>query len=198
MLFRSLDVVPHVFGQFKVDVNLDTNGPYLVYCYVVNRGGVNSRYYNNRWVEGEPATERVDTAVDFNWGEGLVTSDASDFASAQYDGYLMVPQAANYTFYVTADDGAKMWIDDELVLSQDLPGSWETRTFLLAGTRLYHVQLLFYERTGDARMRLEWSNDQGLNRTVVPMEYLYHTRQVLARYPKNLMVADHPDRKSVV
>lgn len=113
------------------------------------------RYYNNRWVEGTPAVVGTDISIDFNWGEGLVTPDAADFASAQFDAYLRVPQGANYTFYLTADDGAKLWLDDELLLSQDAPGQWQTRPLLLAGTRLYHVQVMFYERTGFARCRCD-------------------------------------------
>ena len=90
-----------------------------------------------------------------------MTADSSDYASAQFDGYLQVPTAANYTFYITCDDGANLWIDDELVLSQATAGQYETRPILLTGSRLYHLQVMYYERTGFARMRLEWASDQG-------------------------------------
>lgn len=111
------------------------------------------------WIS--PPFRQVDTAIDFNWAEGLVTADSSDYASAQFDGYLQLPTAANYTFYITCDDGANLWIDDELVLSQATAGQYETRPILLTGSRLYHLQVMYYERTGFARMRLEWASDQG-------------------------------------
>ena len=123
-----------------MNLKLDTTGLHKVYCYALNKGGINARYFNNRWVEGVPAISQVDTAIDFNWGEGLVTAESSDYASAQFDGYLQVLTPANYTFYITADDGAKMWMDDELILSQDEAGQVQTRPILLTGDRLYHIQ----------------------------------------------------------
>ena len=103
-----------------------------------------------------------------------MTADSSDYASAQFDGYLQVPTAANYTFYITCDDGANLWIDDELVLSQATAGQYETRPILLTGSRLYHLQVMYYERTGFARMRLEWASDQGfLDLQKVTLKYFF-------------------------
>ncbi|CAK0843458.1 unnamed protein product [Prorocentrum cordatum] len=123
-----LDIMPvTTTGLFELDMNFPVTGDYLMDCYVANRGGVNARYFNNRWVEGDPAIVRTDASVDFNWGQGLVTAEASDFVSAQHSAFLKVPEAANYTFYVTVDDGAKLWLDDELVLSRDEAGEWSTQ-----------------------------------------------------------------------
>ena len=143
-------------------------------------------------MEGVPAISQVDTAIDFNWGEGLVTAESSDYASAQFDGYLQVPTAANYTFYVTADDGAKMWLDDELIMSQDEAGQFQTRPILLTGDRLYHVQVMYYERTGFARMRLEWSSDQGVAREVIGKDNWFHSRSRLGLFPQTVLVYDKP------
>ncbi|CAK9072978.1 unnamed protein product [Durusdinium trenchii] len=171
-----LDAVRYAPGLFRVNLKLETTGVHKVNCYALNKGGINARYFNNRWVEGVPAISQVDTAIDFNWGEGLVTADSSDYASAQFDGYLQVPTAANYTFYITCDDGANLWIDDELVLSQASAGQFQTRPILLTGARLYHLQVMYYERTGFARMRLEWSSDQGLVREVIGKDSWFHSR----------------------
>ncbi|CAJ1335093.1 unnamed protein product [Effrenium voratum] len=188
-----LDVVRYAPGLFRVNLRLETSGLHQVSCYALNKGGINARYFNNRWVEGVPAISQVDTAIDFNWGEGLVTADSSDYASAQFDGYLQVPTAANYTFYITADDGAKMWLDDELILSQDTAGQYQTlRPIELSGSRLYHVQVMYYERTGFARMRLEWSSDQGLLREVIAQDSWFHSRSRLGLFPQSVLVYDKP------
>ncbi|CAE6952852.1 Ttn [Symbiodinium sp. KB8] len=187
-----LDIVRHGAGLFRVNLKLDTTGLHKVYCYALNKGGINARYFNNRWVEGVPAISQVDTAIDFNWGEGLVTAESSDYASAQFDGYLQVLTPANYTFYITADDGAKMWMDDELILSQDEAGQFQTRPILLTGDRLYHIQVMYYERTGFARMRLEWSSDQGLVREVIGKDSWFHSRSRLGLFPQQVLVYDKP------
>lgn len=189
-----LDAVRYAPGLFRVNLKLDTTGVHKVSCYALNKGGINARYFNNRWVEGVPAISQVDTAIDFNWGNGLVTADSSDYASAQFDGYLQVPLAANYTFYITCDDGANLWIDDELVLSQASAGQFETRPILLTGSRLYHLQVMYYERTGFARMRLEWASDQGLLREVIGQDSWYHSRSLLGLFPQTVLVYDKPGR----
>ncbi|CAL1153338.1 unnamed protein product [Cladocopium goreaui] len=188
----ALDTVRTAPGLFRVNLRLDTTGVHKVNCYALNKGGINARYFNNRWVEGVPAISQVDTAIDFNWAEGLVTADSSDYASAQFDGYLQVPTAANYTFYITCDDGANLWIDDELVLSQATAGQYETRPILLTGSRLYHLQVMYYERTGFARMRLEWASDQGLVREVIGKDSWYHSRSLLGLFPQTVLVFDKP------
>ena len=188
----ALDTVRTAPGLFRVNLRLDSTGVHKVNCYALNRGGINARYFNNRWVEGVPAISQVDTAIDFNWAEGLVTADSSDYASAQFDGYLQVPVAANYTFYITCDDGANLWIDDELVLSQATAGQYETRPILLTGARLYHLQVMYYERTGFARMRLEWASDQGLVRQVIGKDSWYHSRSLLGLFPQTVLVFDKP------
>ncbi|CAK9003288.1 Titin (Connectin), partial [Durusdinium trenchii] len=187
-----LDAVRYAPGLFRVNLKLETTGVHKVNCYALNKGGINARYFNNRWVEGVPAISQVDTAIDFNWGEGLVTADSSDYASAQFDGYLQVPTAANYTFYITCDDGANLWIDDELVLSQASAGQFQTRPILLTGARLYHLQVMYYERTGFARMRLEWSSDQGLVREVIGKDSWFHSRSLLGLFPQTVLVYDKP------
>ena len=188
----ALDTVRTAPGLFRVNLRLDSTGVHKVNCYALNRGGINARYFNNRWVEGVPAISQVDTAIDFNWAEGLVTADSSDYASAQFDGYLQVPVGANYTFYITCDDGANLWIDDELVLSQATAGQYETRPILLTGSRLYHLQVMYYERTGFARMRLEWASDQGLVRQVIGKDSWYHSRSLLGLFPQTVLVFDKP------
>ena len=107
---------------------------------VVRRGGLNARYYNNRWLQGKPSVARVDRSINFHWGDGLVSADAADFVSAQYDGYLRAGEPANYTFHVTVDDGVKLWLDDVLLLSRDAPGAFSSEPVPLALTYLIHEE----------------------------------------------------------
>lgn len=55
----ALDTVRTAPGLFRVNLRLDTTGVHKVKCYALNKGGINARYFNNRWVEGVPAISQV-------------------------------------------------------------------------------------------------------------------------------------------
>jgi len=55
----ALDTVRTAPGLFRVNLRLDTTGVHKVNCYALNKGGINARYFNNRWVEGVPAISQV-------------------------------------------------------------------------------------------------------------------------------------------
>ncbi|MFQ5924339.1 MAG: NBR1-Ig-like domain-containing protein, partial [Anaerolineales bacterium] len=80
-------------------------------------------YYDNRKLEGDPALIRNDTEIDFDWklkgpGSGL---PADDF-SAQWSRELRF-NAGTYRFSVSVDDGARLWVDDRLVIDEWHDGS---------------------------------------------------------------------------
>ena len=54
------------------------------------------------------------------------------------------------------------------------------------------AQVMYYERTGFARMRLEWSSDQGLVREVIGQDSWFHSRSRLGLFPQTVLVYDKP------
>jgi len=63
------------------------------------------------------AFNRVDTAIDFNWGinapEAVIPSDNY---SVRWSGKIQPQYTENYNFYLNADDGVRLWIDGEVVI----------------------------------------------------------------------------------
>jgi hypothetical protein len=114
-------------------------------------------YWPNRDLSGRSTLVRNDAAVDFNWGRGAPAASvpADNFAvrwtrAADFD-------AATYRFHVLVDDGARLWVDDQLILDAWRDGSVRelTRDYALARAK-HSLRLEFYEHTGDARIRLWW------------------------------------------
>ena len=81
---------------------------------MVKQGGINGRYYNNLWMQGNASALTIDSQLNFNWGSGLVSGEAADMVSANWDGYLSIPVDGYYTFYLTFDNSAKFWLDEVL------------------------------------------------------------------------------------
>ncbi len=114
-------------------------------------------YFANQTLNGNPVLTRNDTDINFDWGNGtpdpLVPSDhfsarwtrTSDFA------------AGDYEFTATADDGIRLYVDNQLVLDKWIDQSTTTykvtRT-LSAGPHTLKVE--YYENTGGAVAKLSY------------------------------------------
>ena len=113
--------------------------------------------------------------MDFNWAEGSPANiiPADNFA-ARWIG-LIEPQFSElYAFHVISDDGARLWVDGVKIVD-----AWSDRaatkvtgkTYLKAGHK-YLIKLEFYERTGQAMLKLLWSSPS-TPKEIIPTSQLY-------------------------
>jgi mono/diheme cytochrome c family protein len=76
-------------------------------------------YYEGNW----------DNLPDFDKLKPVATGQASDFdltvarrvndMALRFTGYLRIDKDGEYRFYLTSDDGSKLWIDDQLAIAND-------------------------------------------------------------------------------
>lgn len=140
--------------------------------------GLTGQYYDTATF-ATLKTTRTDAVVDFNWGTAIPSGTAitnADTFSVAWSGQLEPEFSENYTFYVTADDGAQLWVDDKLVAARSFFQSSEMRAQvrLSAGQRV-NVRLEYVEQTGNASVRLEWSCASRA-REVIPSARLFPAR----------------------
>ncbi|GLE03449.1 hypothetical protein PINS_up012351 [Pythium insidiosum] len=144
--------------------------------------GLQAAYFSNRWLYGSPDVERVDPRLDFDW-PSLITPSSQDFVSARWTGYVKPAFSEDYVFYVRVNDGARLWIQDTLVLDafeNEVPtgGGVKTMEFasnattLVAG-RLTPIVLEYRELTGYAALTLLWAS-RSQDKSVVPSERLFY------------------------
>ncbi len=101
------------------------------------------------------------------WDKGAMLRDGW---SARWSGELSVDRQADYTFYLTTDDGARLTVDGDVVVDAWVPRpptTSEVTVSLAAGRHRLVVE--FFEAGGGAVARLEWSAE-GLERQVVPAD----------------------------
>lgn len=113
-------------------------------------------YFANRKLEGSPALIRNDEEIDFNWKSAASAAGlpADDF-SARWTREMKF-SAATYRFSVRVDDGARLWVDDRLVIDEWEDGADRTLSVVLALSKGRHdLKLEFYERSGAARIHLD-------------------------------------------
>lgn len=139
-------------------------------------GPFRGEYYNNTTLSGAPVLVRDDHTVNFDWGAGSPGPGVnSDNFSVRWTAFVHF-DAATYTFRVTTDDGARLWVDDQLIIDQWQPQVATTHTaskYLSAG---YHsIRLEYYEGQGNAVIRLAWDTGGGGPITEWQGEYYNNT-----------------------
>ncbi|MBQ0937933.1 hypothetical protein KAK11_21605, partial [Ideonella paludis] len=149
--------------------------------------GLTGNYYNTADLTGAVAMSRLDGPVDFDWGAGSPgTGVNADYFSVRWTGHVLVPTTGWYTFQTQSDDGVRLWVNGQQVISNwTLHGPTDDNSapvYLKAGAR-YPIEMNMYEAGGGAVARLRWKrpldtafvaipngdNTQGLYPDAVPV-----------------------------
>jgi len=122
---------------------------------------------------------RIDPVLDFNWGLDAPAPEVqADTFSVRWTGRLRPQFSEDYTFFVTADDGIRLWVGGELLVDQwrDQAPTTYSATKALVGGRDYALRMDFYENGFGAVARLEWeSPSQSIE--VIPPERMLPPNQ---------------------
>ncbi len=162
--------------------------PFLLTCLVLlvstlaafSQGdGLTGQYYDTA-AFGTLKTTRTDATINFNFGTGIPSGTAitsADTFSIAWSGQIDPEFSALYTFYVTADDGARLWVNDQMVVCRTFAAAgpeMRGQVQLQAGQRA-NVRLEYLEQTGSASVKLEWSC-ASRPREVIPTARLFSAR----------------------
>jgi len=124
----------------------------------VERPAWTAQYYPNRTLSGEPTVVRQEDAVFYDWGSGKPRPKlpSADNFSVRWSGERYFHSGC-YRFGLFVDDGARLWIDDELLLDEWHEGRAEYHTAVkYLSTGLHEVVIEYFEGIGDAEIRFWW------------------------------------------
>lgn len=136
--------------------------------------GLLGEYYDNIDFTGF-VLERTDATVNFNWGQGSPAGGVgADTFSVRWTGEVEPFYNETYTFYSTADDGTRVWVNDVLIIDAwiDQQATTHTGAIALAGGVRHDIRVEYYENGGEAVQQLEWSS-ASQTRQVLPQSQLY-------------------------
>jgi hypothetical protein len=117
------------------------------------------QYYANTSLTGDPVLARNDNTIEFNWGAhspapGLIPDQRF---SARWT-RAMYFSAGNYRFWAEADDGVRLWLDDNPIMDE-----WHTASGAKYSGDVYNlgegqhtVKVEYYQDTGNAQVRVWW------------------------------------------
>ena len=133
-------------------------------------GGVKGQYYKGMNFETLVLT-RIDPQINFNWGDpgGPDPAVGNDQFSARWTGEIEAAFTETYTFYASADDGVRLWVDGkQLVNAWVDQGTTEYRgTIDLVAGNAYSFVMEYYENGGGAVAELRWSSPR-TPRQIIP------------------------------
>jgi alpha-L-fucosidase len=134
--------------------------------------GLNYKYYEGGWqtLDNMPNAKIV--------SEGLVDSfdiknrKRDNHFAFEFSGYFWAPVDGSYSFYLSSDDGARLYLHDSLLIDNDgLHGMGEKKSNIGLKKGLHPIKLQYFNATGDLGLKL-YVEGPGLEKQVVPDSFL--------------------------
>jgi hypothetical protein len=140
-------------------------------------------YWNNPTQSGPPALQRVESgAPDYIWGEGSPGPGVQpDYFSARWTATENL-DTGRYRFTLRADDSARLWVNNQLVLDINETGIDFTADVDIDKAGPVPIMLEFREDKGGARINLDW-NYIGKVSATGPIRAEYFNNMELAGSP---------------
>jgi beta-glucosidase len=118
--------------------------------------GLKGEYFPNQDFQGEPALIRTDKRIDFHWGEGSFADGSPvDHFAVRWTGYFVPKVEDDYRFSTSADDGVRLFLDEQLVIDDWKPHAETLNEYVkhLEAGKAYKIRLEYFENVGTATMR---------------------------------------------
>jgi len=141
----------------------------------ISGDGLTANYYSGISFSTLKLT-RIDSTVNFNWGASMPYGGRRGTFSARWTGQIKADFTENYTFYLTTDDGGRLWVNNVLLVNHWGKSSPVERKSppiaLVAGTK-YDIKLEYFENArGRAATILKWGS-ASLAKEIIPQNNLY-------------------------
>ncbi|WP_418124504.1 glycoside hydrolase family 3 N-terminal domain-containing protein [Chryseobacterium sp. PTM-20240506] len=126
-----------------------------------NQKGLKGFYFSNSEFKGNPAFERQDEQINFQWT--LYSPDVEklqpDNYSVRWTGQLKAPDSGKYRLGLRGNDGFRLYLDGKLVVDQWEKLSYSTQTTEIdfVKNKSYDLQIEFKENRGEAHIELIWN-----------------------------------------
>lgn len=135
--------------------------------------GMSYKYYEGNWKwlpDFDKLTPKREGIID----EIKIPSDNSDENFAvQYRGYIKIPKDGLYTFYLNSDDGSDLYIDGNLVVSNDGTHAPEEGSgYVLLRTGYHEIKVGFFQASGGQVLEASIEGP-GMVKQIIPASMLF-------------------------
>jgi PA14 domain/Right handed beta helix region len=163
-------------GALEVGAKLDAGASLKLPCVYGDdcnqkpepRYGILGEYFTDENLQ-QPATARIEPNLNLDLAEMNLPNMPKEQWSARFQTKLEVAKTGTHTFWLTADDGARLWLNGKQRVDRwqyKDPPEDSFRLELKAGQRLA-LKLELRQGSGGAGLKLEWAYP-GQTRQIVP------------------------------
>lgn len=150
--------------------------------------GVSVTVYNNYWynnapplpdVSGRPIVGTTVQSQVLNYFDQQPLFNMYEDFIVKYEGFITVPTTGVYQFYAPADDGVKLYLNNELIIDDWFDkggGGSVSNEVTLNAYEPVPFTLWFYENGGGAWVEFYWLTEQGWE--IVPASAFTQTQEV--------------------
>jgi len=105
---------------------------------------------------------------------GLFTAgDRQDHFGLMFRGYVEVPLDGKYAFYLSSDDGSRLWIGEQVIVDNDgLHGEAEKSGVIFLKAGKHPIRVAFFQGTGGRALTVSYEGP-GLEKQEIPMSALF-------------------------
>ena len=171
-------VTDNLDGSYAVHYTPTKSGNYEAGVKLAKSGGLTGQYFENVWFFYTPVKTTVTPTIKLDWGLGKVTDSAADYVSVRWQGKVKPLFAETHTFSLNSDDGAKLWVDNVVLIDRwDSTCNETSGTIVLKPHVFYNIKLEYKEVTGTAFVELSWAS-QSTPKEIIPASQLYYETHV--------------------
>ena len=119
----------------------------------------------------QPISTQTIEEINFNVGSGsFYAGGPTDNFAARFTGNFAAETSGPYTFYLTSDDGSRLFIDGVEVINNDgLHADVLIQQTITLDAGVHDIEVRYFERGGQATVDLEWAGP-GFGRTQMRFE----------------------------
>jgi uncharacterized protein (UPF0332 family) len=134
--------------------------------------GLTGHYYSGQNFE-KLIQKRIAKEINFDWGLGYVINNHSDNVSIRWTGRIKAIKSGEYSFITRSDDGARLWIDDSLIIDDWTVHAEEARSAKINLEKGYYkIKMEYFEGEGFASTKLLWIIPGKEQPEIIPSSYL--------------------------
>lgn len=163
--------------------------------------GLYAQYYDDptKDFSGSVVLERIDSNISFQWLDKAPDPQVpEDQFSVIWTGFIEAPFDGEYTFYISGDDGFRLWLDYELAIDDWQPSQEREGhvTFHMESKRRYPILVEYFEAYGYASCELSWSSRFFAREVIMPSQ-LYPAKLSHSDVNQHLMIHPNPVKDAI-
>src|SRR5690242_9904013 len=144
-----------------------------------------------------PTITKTEPAVNFNWGMSGPSGISVDSFKIRFSGQVQSLDSGAYTFYVTSDDGYRLWINNQLIMDKwvNKSASEDSVSITLSKCTKYNIKLEYFDNRYDAVCILKWRGPSTVKQ-IIPTSQLYSTNTQLRSASQSATIRDQVNSNS--